>query len=66
MTATEKLLTEQEVADRYGVQVNTVRTWRKRRIGPAYTTIGGGSIRYRLQELLAHEESRMSTRKGNS
>ncbi|MNL23171.1 hypothetical protein D3C87_1445440 [compost metagenome] len=53
------LLTEDDVARRYGVVVGTVQKWRRLGIGPAYLKVGGSSkspVRYRPADLAAFDE----------
>ncbi|MEY9435536.1 helix-turn-helix domain-containing protein [Bradyrhizobium elkanii] len=54
----ETLLTEDDVAKRYGVTVRTVQKWRHSGVGPAYLKVGGGEkspIRYRPSDLDAFD-----------
>lgn len=54
------LLTEDDVAKRYGVVVGTVQKWRRLGTGPAYVKIGPGSkgpVRYRAQDLDAFDQA---------
>lgn len=50
--ASETLLKEHDVARITAVSVKSVRRWRFRGLGPRYIKIGG-SVRYRLSDLLA-------------
>lgn len=44
----DDLLTPLEVAEMCGVQLNTVKVWRRRRVGPAFERIEGvRGVRYR-------------------
>jgi hypothetical protein len=53
------LLTTQEVADRYRVPLNTVHAWRMRPgRGPRGMRVGK-YVRYRLEDVLAWEESQL-------
>lgn len=57
-----KHLTETELAERLGVHVTTVKQWRQQSRGPAYIKAeggGGGTVRYRLADVEAWEESRL-------
>lgn len=47
-------VTERELALRWKVSTRTLQRWRNERSGPAWTTIGG-SVRYRLTDVLAFE-----------
>lgn len=55
----DKLLTEPELAKRLGVSVRTLQSWRREGggIGPAHIVIGRHTIRYRIEDVLAYEES---------
>lgn len=55
--ATDRHLTMQDLADRCGVSLNTVRQWRMKGTGPRGMTIGK-YVRFRLSDVLAWEESR--------
>ena len=46
-----ELLNENQVAQRLGVSIATVRRWRAKRTGPAFRKIGGTSVRYSADEL---------------
>ena len=57
---TEKFLTQSHLADRWGCSLRTLQRWRKGVNGPAFLRLGG-SIRYRLVDILAFEDrNRMS------
>jgi predicted DNA-binding transcriptional regulator AlpA len=58
----DRVLTLQELADRYQVSVWTVYSWNKTRTGPAYFRPGGLVCRYRLADVLAWERTRMVER----
>ena len=51
------LLRERELAVRWRMSPRTLQRWRAERYGPAFIRIGG-SIRYRMSEVLAFEERR--------
>lgn len=53
--ASERLLRSSELADRWQLTECTVRKWRSKNIGPEYVKVGG-SIRYRLDEVLRYEQ----------
>jgi predicted DNA-binding transcriptional regulator AlpA len=53
-----KHLSLQELAEREGVEVQTVYGWNKTGTGPRYFR-AGHQCRYRLADVLAWEESRM-------
>lgn len=42
---------EKFVAKYFSVSIETVRGWRKRKIGPQYVKLSGHLIRYRVQDL---------------
>jgi len=50
----EKLLTAEELAERWVVAVRTLERWRNAGKGPVWLKIGG-QIRYRLVDVLAYE-----------
>jgi excisionase family DNA binding protein len=54
----EKHLTIDDLADRCGVPRMTVERWNSRGGGPAFMKIGR-HVRYRLQDVIAWEESRI-------
>ncbi|WP_326504147.1 helix-turn-helix domain-containing protein [Rothia nasimurium] len=58
----DPILTLQELAAREKVSVNTVRQWRMRGEDPRSFIAGGRYVRYRLSDVLAWEEERMSGR----
>jgi len=60
MQQDEQYLSVQELAERYGLAVATVRNWRYEKIGPPYFK-AGRTIRYRLSDVLTWENSRMTT-----
>jgi hypothetical protein len=47
-------MTEPELADRWQKSVRTLQRWRRDGYGPAYLRIGG-TIHYRVQDILAFE-----------
>ena len=50
----EKLLTTEELANRWKVAVGTLENWRHQGKGPTWLKIGG-QARYRLADVLAYE-----------
>jgi hypothetical protein len=62
-TSDVRHLTEYGLADRYDLDVSTIRTWRKNGTGPKYLKLSesatSGTIRYRLADVEAWEESRL-------
>lgn len=52
----ERLLTPQEVAERWALSEDTLRRWRSEGCGPNYVRLGG-RIRYRLAEVMRYEAS---------
>lgn len=52
-------LSAQDVADRYGVPLQTVRVWRMKGYGPRGFAVGR-YVRYRLSECIAFEETQLS------
>jgi hypothetical protein len=51
-----EFLSNEALADRYEVPVNTVRDWRRRGTGPVATKVGG-LVRYALADVLAWEKA---------
>jgi predicted DNA-binding transcriptional regulator AlpA len=56
-TTSETFLSVGELADRYGVKIDTVYFWNKKKTGPRYIRLGR-QIRYPLSAVLAWEASR--------
>ena len=50
----EKLLTAEELAERWMVSARTLEGWRNAGKGPVWLKIGG-QVRYRLADILAYE-----------
>jgi predicted DNA-binding transcriptional regulator AlpA len=46
----DKWLTAADVAKMLGISRNTVNSWRRKAMGPAYTRLGA-TIRYRLEDI---------------
>ncbi|QSZ47209.1 helix-turn-helix domain-containing protein [Arthrobacter sp. D5-1] len=57
-TPQERHLTTQELADREGVSLQTVYTWRVHQKGPRAMRIGK-YVRYRMADVLAWEEAQL-------
>jgi hypothetical protein len=58
------LLTPKELAERWKVQVGTLRKWRYLDTGPAYIKMGDGrnsQVRYRLNDVIDYEKNRLFT-----
>jgi len=53
----EKHLSPAELAERYGVPLETVYGWNRTRTGPQFMKIGR-HVRYRLADVVAWEKSR--------
>ena len=60
MSAVRHLTTDQ-LAERLGVEPQTVRDWRVQDRGPAYIKDGGKLVRYRLADVEAWEKSCLVT-----
>lgn len=58
MTEIEKFLSMQEVADRYGVALQTVRSWRVTGYGPKGFKVGR-LVRYPLSACIAWEQEQI-------
>ncbi|WP_324754042.1 helix-turn-helix transcriptional regulator [Roseovarius sp. Pro17] len=52
-------LTQRDLAARWRVSGRTLERWRAQRYGPAWITIGG-SIRYRMSDVLAWETAHLT------
>lgn len=50
-TAAERLLTEREASEMYGIPAVTLRTWRYRGDGPRYLKLAGKLIKYRVSDI---------------
>jgi len=58
------LLTPKELAERWKVQVGTLRKWRYLDTGPSYIKMGDGrnsQVRYRLVDVVDYEKDRLFT-----
>lgn len=56
----DPLLTERGLAARWHMSVRSLQRWRSNGTGPAWMRIGG-CVRYRLEDVLAFEQSRRVT-----
>ncbi len=56
--SSETYLSPEELADRFGVPLQTVYGWNKQTSGPPYMKLGR-HVRYKLSDVLAWEQSRM-------
>ncbi|MGW9004976.1 helix-turn-helix transcriptional regulator [Brevibacterium casei] len=56
--ATEKIFSRQDLAERYGVPVQTISIWKQKGYGPR-SFRAGKYTRYRLSDILAWEESQV-------
>ena len=54
------LLNAKQAAEWFGVHVDTLRNWRRRRRGPRYAKLSRGVLRYRLADLEAFLESKLA------
>lgn len=61
MRAADKHLRPEDLAEREGVPLATVYGWNSRGEGPRYLRVGR-HVRYRLADVLAWEESRLTDR----
>ena len=57
-TGLQAILTENDLAKRWGKSVRTLQRWRAAGVGPAYIQIGG-SARYRVDQVLAYENANL-------
>jgi hypothetical protein len=54
-------LTERQLADRWQISVRTLQAARVNGSGIPFVRIGGRSVRYRMADVLAHEQDRRRT-----
>lgn len=54
----DRFLSTAQAAEFTGFSPDTLRTWRSRGRGPAWSKAPGGSIRYRLADLRAYVTAR--------
>jgi len=54
--AGDDLLTPEDLAKRWDVTTRTLSTYRNDRIGPQFLVIGKNTVRYRIADVLAHEQ----------
>jgi len=54
-----KRITEVDLAKRLDISTRTLQQWRRAGIGPAFIRIGQNTIRYREEDVLAYEESKL-------
>ena len=57
----ENMLTPTQAAVFLGVHRNTLRAWRNAGTGPAFTQHSERTIRYRISDLLNHQQEASST-----
>ena len=55
----EPLLLPRDLSDRWGVTVGHLANLRSAGKGPTFIRLSGGAVRYRLSDVLAHENARM-------
>lgn len=55
------ILTVQQLADRYGIPIQTVYVWRMKHAGPRSMKLGS-RVFYRLADILAWEETKLDPR----
>ncbi len=53
-------LTDDQLAERWSVTTRTLRAWRKAGKGPAFLQLEDRSVRYRLSDVEAYEESKLT------
>ncbi len=61
---TENHLSTRQLADRFGVQPQTIRVWRLKGYGPPYIRLGAGKsarVAYRIEDVKSWEEARAFT-----
>ena len=53
-------LSQDELAERWGVSARTLERWRSQQQGPAFLKLGG-KVAYRMEDILAHEATQLRT-----
>ena len=57
-----EMLSEKDLAARWGVTQKTLQVWRTEGDGPKFITLGKNTIRYRMDDVLAYEAERTKTK----
>lgn len=58
---TETMITEDQLAARWGVHPGTLEAWRRNKKGPKFIKLGEGKrapVRYRLDDIVEYERER--------
>ena len=50
------MLSEQDLANRWGISVRTLQDWRYKKTGPEFIKFGGWTVRYPLKAVIRYEE----------
>jgi hypothetical protein len=50
------MLSEQDLANRWGISVRTLQDWRYKKTGPEFIKFGGWTVRYPLKAVIGYEE----------
>ena len=58
--AVDKHLSPAELAERYGIPLETIYAWNRKGVGPAYMRVGR-YVRYREVDVITWEKSRIVT-----
>ncbi len=58
--AASSFVSEATLAHHWGISCRTLQRWRSLREGPAFSTIGG-SVRYRIQDIIDYENRHRSS-----
>jgi predicted DNA-binding transcriptional regulator AlpA len=59
-------LTPEDLAEKWGLTLDTLYRWRRRGAGPPHLKINSRVIRYRLEDVLAWEDSRRVDQTGGT
>jgi len=50
------MLSEQDLANRWGISVRTLQDWRYKKTGPEFIKFSGWTVRYPLKAVIGYEE----------
>lgn len=50
------MLSEEDLANRWGISVRTLQDWRYKKTGPEFIKFGGWTVRYPLKAIIGYEE----------
>lgn len=64
----KRLLTTEDLAERWGMSAGTLENWRQDGRGPKFVKLGrggSGSVRYRMSDILSYEKQHVVQPKEN-